>query len=176
MFKKGKEQTEVAKTTAKQTSIKVKMLCMILPVIIVGFAILMVISVSSLRSESISLTVEANLNALDSSSMSMRKNIEEVRMTAIDLANGFGKYFEKLELSDYLLSASGMIQHNDMIHGSGVWFEPYRFDKEKKYCGVYWYDDNGEITEKKEKVDVYKLSETVIKELKELKEMRMLNK
>ena len=147
MKKKGNEVDGGNRSNKRQGSIKVRMLCTILPVIIVGFIFITGVCVLSMRNEAVKLTIESNQNALNSSSMRMRKEVEQVRMSAIDLANGFGKYFEKLELSDFLLSVSGMIKHNEMVNGAGLWFEPYRFDKTKEYCGVYWYNDNGEVTE-----------------------------
>ncbi len=143
---KGSKGTD-QKTKVKQTSIKVKMIGMILPVMVVGFVILTCICVITMRNKTIELTIDAQQKSLNAGALSMRGDIEQIRMSAIDLANTFGKYFEKLELSDFLESASGMILHNDMVMGSGLWFEPYLFDKEKEYCGPYWYLDNGEIAE-----------------------------
>ena len=143
----GVVQQKAKEKSKRRTSIKIKMLCTILPVIIVGFIILTLVCVSSMKSESAELTALAQVNALDSSAMRMRKDLEQIRMSAIDLANIYGKNFEKLELSDFLLSVSGMIQHDDMVNGCGLWFEPYIYDKTQEYYGPYWYNDNGEVVE-----------------------------
>ncbi len=131
----------------RQTSIKFKMLCMILPVIIAGFVIITLVCVQSMKKESNELTVEAKLNELGLSSMKMRKELEVIRMSAIDLANTFGKTFEKLEISDFYAAVNKMIEHNEMVNGSGIWFEPYLYDKTKEYYGPYWYNDNGKVVE-----------------------------
>ena len=147
MKKRDLENGGVKVKKEKRTSLKVKMLCTIIPVIFLGFVILTVLCVSSMRSESISLVIESSQNSLEASSISMRNDIETIRMSAIDLSNIYGRYYDKLNIEDFSNAITDMLINNEMVIGCGIWFEPYAVDENQKYYGPYWYNDNGKVVE-----------------------------
>ena len=145
--KSPKNSQPVQNASNFKGSIKFKLLGYTLPIILLGMVILTIISVSTTKNVVTDLTIASSQNHLSAQSASIRKELEQVRMSAIDLANTYGRYYEKLELDDFVDSVSGMILHNDMVMGSGLWFEPYLYDKNEKYFGPYWYGENGEVVQ-----------------------------
>ena len=40
---------------------------------------------------------------------------------------------------------AGIIEHNELIRGSGIWFEPNVYDAQERYVGPYIYKDGDSI-------------------------------
>lgn len=125
--------------------IRTKMMATILPPIIAAMGVLAVVSLlacSNIVNEQISETMDASLNA---ESETINEYLELVRSMAMTVSRTVGTTYKSMELSQYEDTLAEIIQDNDMVLGSGIWFEPYVYDKEEKYVGPYIYKDGSEI-------------------------------
>ncbi|MFW5670953.1 MAG: cache domain-containing protein, partial [Acetivibrio ethanolgignens] len=119
--------------------ISIKVLAFILPVVIIGLATLTGISIIFSR-ETISeeLAVETNMQ-LDSQSGSIESGLDSVATLASQIASVVGNTYTGTSLKEYEAMLGEIIYTNDMVMGSGIWFEPYVYDEKEKYVGPYIY-------------------------------------
>lgn len=121
--------------------ISTKVLAFILPVVIIGLAVLTGISItSSQRTISEEIAQEMDLQ-LDSQSESIEDGLESVDILASQIASVVGNTYTSTSLKEYEAMLSELIYTNDMVMGSGIWFEPYVYDAKEKYVGPYIYKD-----------------------------------
>lgn len=92
------------------------------------------------------LAIQAEANAQRSKAQLIIAQIENYSTTTQQLSlilqkNLNGSTFTKPQLEKMLKSflASG---HEELIYGMGIWYEPYRFEKDKKFFGPYAYRDS----------------------------------
>lgn len=53
--------------------------------------------------------------------------------------------YKDLPMSEFESILANIIKDNDIVLGSGLWFEPYVFDKNELYMGPYVYKDGNQI-------------------------------
>ncbi len=131
----------------KKLSLRAKMLLCILPVVAIAMILLTVIAASSSRTAireatttEMQQTLQANVNSVDG-------KLEVIRTTCVDIAQMISTSYRFVQMDNYKGTISKIISNNDSILGSGIWFEPYVFDKNEMYIGPYWYKDGSEIVE-----------------------------
>ena len=56
-----------------------------------------------------------------------------------------GNTYQDLELKTYEDVLAGIIEQNELISGSGIWFEPNVYDAQERYVGPYIYKDGDSI-------------------------------
>lgn len=125
--------------------ISTRMLATIVPVIILAMAVLTIISMKSSRSiinEEISATMEAELSAQDGK---MSKYLDSVSDMATTISNMVETSYTTVQWKEYEKMLGNIIADNDIVLGSGLWFEPYAYDSNEKYMGPYVYKDDGNI-------------------------------
>lgn len=121
--------------------ISTKMLAYILPVIIVAMATLTLISAISSKliiEEQISEHMDAELDAQTKGIENYLAQVSEISKV---LAQSVSSTYAETDLSTYEEVLSKIVADNDLILGSGIWFEPYVYDKTEKYVGPYVYKD-----------------------------------
>lgn len=126
--------------------IRTKMMATILPPIIIAMAILTTVSLlacSDIVNEQISETMDASL---DAETETISKYLEVVQSEATTISRTVGTTYKYMELSQYEAMLAEIIADNDMILGSGIWFEPYVYDSKQQYVGPYIYKDGSTIT------------------------------
>ena len=126
-------------------SIKTKMLVTLLPLFAL---VLMFMALFSLQQSRKIITEQAKDVAdgkLESVINEMDGALEVVRYTALDIASAVSSTYTAADQSTYELMLTRIIESNDMISGSGLWFEPYKYDPSLKYFGPYYYRDGNEI-------------------------------
>ncbi len=131
----------------KKTSIKAKMLLGILPLFAGALIIMTVISAvrsNSIISEQVESTAEQTLQAAVNT---MDGDLQEVRRTALNISRAVSATYRSASLEDLKNMLVSIIGDNDMVLGSGLWFEPYAYDSGEQYIGPYWYKDGGSIVE-----------------------------
>lgn len=118
-----------------------KMLVIILPILVIAQIVLTIISATSserLVDEKTQQFMEAELRANSSEVSGYLRDVETLAdAIAISVANSY-KY---TAWEDYEKMLQEMIATNDIVLGSGLWFEPYAYDPEQKYYGPYVYKD-----------------------------------
>lgn len=130
----------------KFKKIRTKMLATFLPVIIVAMGLLTVISAYScmnIVNSQISDTMEATL---DAQSGSIDEYLNEVQSMAMTLSRTVGTTYQTMELSQYEDMLASVIMDNDMVLGSGIWFEPFVYDENEKYVGPYIFKDGDKVS------------------------------
>jgi len=118
-----------------------KMLITLLPVVLIGTILLTYVS-STKSMETISTQVDATMRSeLDSKVTGIKKKIDSVKMMAAIIAKQVGNSYTYTSLEDYEKHLSQVIYEEDIVLGSGIWFEPFVYDSTQKYVGPYIYKD-----------------------------------
>lgn len=129
----------------KFKKIRSKMLFFILPIIILALVVLTVISAYSctgIMNEQIQNTMA---EALDATTQEIDGALNIVESTADTISWTVASSYKSLTLPEYEKMLGDIIQRNDMVLGSGLWFEPNVYDSEEKYVGPYIYKDGDSI-------------------------------
>lgn len=121
--------------------ISTKMIVIIIPIMIIAQGILTVISSLS-SSNLIREQVADRMNAeLKYKTAEINGQLESVKTMATAIATSVANTYTKTSLSEYERMLGEMIQSNDIVSGSGLWFEPYAYDAKEQYVGPYVYKD-----------------------------------
>lgn len=125
--------------------IRTKMLVTLLPVIIIAMLVLTVISAlssSNIVNEQIGERMEATLAA---EAGTIENYLNVVQSTAMTISRTVGTTYKEMELSQYESMLAEIIMDNDMVLGSGIWFEPFVYDEKERYVGPYIYKEQGTV-------------------------------
>lgn len=128
----------------KFKKIRTKMLVLILPVIILALVTLTAISAfscTSMLSEQIQENMAVSLTA---ESRAVTEYLDVVESTATTLSRTVGNTYKALTLDEYEDMLADVISDNDIVLGSGIWFEPYTYNEEK-YVGPYIFKNGDSI-------------------------------
>jgi len=125
----------------KFKTISSKMLVFILPVIILAMAVLTLLS--ALSSKKI---IEEQISAHMNSELSAQTSqIENYLNSVSNMARVMGRVVEtsytSTKMPVYESMLGKVVMDNDLVLGSGLWFEPNVYDPAKKYMGPYVYKD-----------------------------------
>ncbi|MCR5581734.1 MAG: cache domain-containing protein, partial [Pseudobutyrivibrio sp.] len=121
-----------------------KMMVLILPVLVIAQIVLTIISATSseaLVDEKTQESMEAELRANISEVSGYLQGVETLA-NAISIA--VASSYTYTEWEDYEKMLEDMIATNDIVLGSGLWFEPYAYDPEQQYYGPYVYKDGSD--------------------------------
>ena len=122
----------------KFKSIRSKVLIILIPVIAAAMIIMTIVSVSTCRSIVTSQNDATMENSLASIENSVSGQIDVVESTAKNIADMVStSYKTGVTLDAYEAVLANIIKENDMVLGSGLWFEPNVFDPDEKYVGPY---------------------------------------
>lgn len=121
--------------------IEVKMLLGILPVVIVAMLILTIISANTSQDiindtigQQMKAELTANVNGIDN-------YLNVVKNTAENIAKVVGTTYEETQMPVYGNMLTDIIWDNELVLGSGIWFEPHVYDTAEEYIGPYWYKE-----------------------------------
>ncbi len=62
----------------------------------------------------------------------------EIKAQADTLSKMIGATYTSTSIGEYDEAITSIVTGNDMVLGSGIWFEPNVYDPEQKYYGPYW--------------------------------------
>ena len=128
----------------KFKKIRTKMLVLILPVIILALITLTAISAFSCTSM-LSEQIQENMTtSLTAESTAVTEYLEVVESTATTLSRTVGNTYKTLTLDEYEDMLTDVISDNDIVLGSGIWFEPHAYNEEK-YVGPYIFKNGDSI-------------------------------
>ncbi|WP_028234469.1 methyl-accepting chemotaxis protein [Pseudobutyrivibrio sp. MD2005] len=120
-----------------------KMLVMILPILVLAQVILTIISATSSEALVDSKTQESMKAELRANSAEVSGYLQDVETLADAIAVSVASSYTYTSWEDYEKMLTDMIAMNDIVLGSGLWFEPYAYDPEQEYYGPYVYKDGG---------------------------------
>ena len=125
-------------------SIQGKIFIIILPLITVAILIVSILgtlisdrAISAQTDQTAQQTLQAAGNVVDG-------KLETIRNTAQNISEMVSSTYKTASMDDYELSLSRIIQDNDMILGSGLWFEKNVYQN-NEFMGPYWYRDGDSI-------------------------------
>lgn len=125
--------------------IRQKLSVFILPVIIIAMAILTAISsfsskaiIESQIQEQMSAQLHAEMNRI-------QEYLNIVSSTATTISKVVGSTYKDTDLPVYEEVLEKIILENDIVLGSGIWFEPKVYDTRKEYVGPYIYKDGSGV-------------------------------
>ena len=125
--------------------ISTQMLTWILPVVVIAMVILTMISASSCKTI-VNNQIQQTLDAtLDAQMAYIEEELNVVKNTAIPIADSVGATYKSTSMEEYEVMLSNIIQENDIVLGSGLWFEPYAYDEKEEYMGPYVMKDGGKV-------------------------------
>ncbi len=122
-------------------SIKTKMLITILPIIILSMIFLTFNSVNASKKSILEQTGNLMSSELNGEITNISREIREIEMMANMISSTVSNTYGTTTLKEYEKVLGEIIYTNDLAMGSGIWFEPYQFDKAEKYVGPYIYKD-----------------------------------
>lgn len=129
----------------KIRKISTKMILGIVPVLILSMLVLTFISEGTSQdiiSNQINISMEAKLEA---NVNNINTYLDVVRGTAQNLSSVVSASYQGTDMDVYGQMISDIIEENDLILGSGLWFEPNAYQAGEKYVGPYWYKEGDEI-------------------------------
>lgn len=127
----------------KFKKIGTRMLATILPVIILAMLALTLVSMQSSKktiNDQIKTAMESELLAQEGE---MGEYLDSVSNMATIIADTVETSYTAIQMSEYEKMLANIIQSNDIVLGSGLWFEPYAYDAAQQYMGPYVYKDGG---------------------------------
>lgn len=126
-------------------NIRVRMICIIVPVLIIAMAIITGIAVRQ-SSNAIYAEVAGKMNSeLNYQEESITAELDKVSNMCNDIAVVIADTYKTNEWDTYEKMLTDLISTNDMVLGSGLWFEPNAYDQNEEYYGPYVYKDGGSI-------------------------------
>ena len=130
----------------KIKSIKLKMLLLVLPIIVLSMLILGYMSYSTSK-KIITNEVEINMNSeLNEKSQEIEKSLERHKKISEGLAKVVQYSSSSLTKDNYANIVKNLIETNIETFGAGVWFEPFKYNKDIKFFGPYAYKNDGKAT------------------------------
>lgn len=128
----------------KFKTIRSRMLFFILPILICSMAFLTLSSVNS-SEKIIKEQIEKEMESkLQSNSETIAKNFSDIKALASNISYMVAATYKTTSLKEYEAMLGDIIYSNDLVLGSGIWFEPYLYDPAEKYIGPYIYKEGNE--------------------------------
>ncbi len=131
----------------KKISLRAKMLIIILPIIAISMIVLTTVASQKLSDEIQSQSTETMYAYTTASANDVEGKLEVIRTTAENIAEMVSTSYQFVDMNSYKGTIEKIINNNDSILGSGLWFEPNVFDANEKYMGPYWYKEGGKVVE-----------------------------
>ncbi len=125
-------------------SIKTKILLLLLPIILASMATMSFISYQKAKTI-VNKEIESKMaNQIDLAINGIEKNLFEHSEIAKTLAKSAQVTTNTISQEQYGEILKGAISTNKNTFGSGIWFEPYKYNSKVKYFGPYAYKENGQ--------------------------------
>lgn len=125
----------------KIKKIQVKLLITMIPIIVLGMAILTYVSVNQSRKLINEQITNARTAELEAQNGKMLEYLSSVSNMADTIAALVEKSYKDTPMSEYEEILGNVIMDNDIVLGSGLWFEPFAYDPKEEYMGPYVYKD-----------------------------------
>ncbi|MBO4680081.1 MAG: methyl-accepting chemotaxis protein, partial [Lachnospiraceae bacterium] len=136
----------------KRLGILGKLLLGIIPVVIIGINAVSLVS-GQLASNALLDTTDKYMSAeLNGNINNIDSKLQQVRTAAETLSVLVANTYKNDDMIAYKKIFSDFISSNEVVSGSGIWFEPKVYEgdiryKGEEYVGPYWYRDGSSIVE-----------------------------
>jgi len=122
-----------------------RMLCFILPIIMIAMFLLTFVSYSSSKAI-IESEIQKQMEArLQSEINNIKMQLDSLDTTAKSIASSVAYTYKSTKISQYETMLKAQVVNNEISTGTGIWFEPYVFNPDFQYMGPYVYK-NGTST------------------------------
>lgn len=129
----------------KRKKIGVKLISTIVPIVIISLVLVTVLSATFARSI-VNNQITKRMNAeLSTQENAIERYLDGVSSMATTLSRVVGNTYKDTPWETYEAMLGEVINENDIVLGSGLWFEPYVYDENEKYSGPYVYKDGGSL-------------------------------
>ncbi|MBB6622705.1 methyl-accepting chemotaxis protein [Clostridium gasigenes] len=129
----------------RSNTLKKRTLITILPIVIISMVILTGLSIRESRNI-IDSEIKSKIdNKLGESSESIQKNLMKHSQLTQSLSKNIESSYKLVKKDNYISMVSKSISTNEETLGAGVWFDPYKFDANKKCFAIYEYREGGQI-------------------------------
>ena len=118
-----------------------KFLAILLPVVLIGTILLTYVSCIKSMDTITRQVNETMSSELESKVTGIQNKIDRVDLLASAISKQVGNSYTYTSLEDYEGYLSKVIFADEIILGSGIWFEPNVYDSEQKYVGPYIYKE-----------------------------------
>ena len=126
--------------------IKVKMILLLVPVMLIAMLILGYMSYSS-SEKIINNELEKNMNGIiNEKTEEIEKSLQRHQKISESLARVVQSSLSSLTKDNYANILTSLIDTNDQTSGAGIWFEPFKYNKDMELFGPYAYKSNGVAT------------------------------
>ena len=125
----------------KVKKIRVKLLITMIPIIVLGMALLTYVSVNQSRKLINEQITNARTAELEAQNGKMLEYLSSVSNMADTIAALVEKSYKDIPMPEYEEILGNVIMDNDIVLGSGLWFEPFAYDPKEEYMGPYVYKD-----------------------------------
>lgn len=125
----------------KIKKIQVKLLITMIPIIVLAMALLTYVSVNQSRKLINEQITNARTAELEAQNGKMLEYLSSVSNMADTIAALVEKSYKDIPMSEYEEILGNVIMDNDIVLGSGLWFEPFAYDPKEEYMGPYVYKD-----------------------------------
>lgn len=129
----------------KFKKIGTKMLVVILPVVILAMLLLTAVIGFSSR-DIINDQIDSRMQEeLSAQSGVMGEDLHTVSSMAQSISRVVATTYQTTSMDTYEKMLGELIQDNDMVSGSGLWFEPYAYQADAEYMGPYVYKNGDQL-------------------------------
>ena len=118
-----------------------KIVVTMIPIIVLGMALLTYVSVNQSRKLINEQITNARTAELEAQNGKMLEYLSSVSNMADTIAALVEKSYKDISMSEYEEILGNVIMDNDIVLGSGLWFEPFAYDPKEEYMGPYVYKD-----------------------------------
>lgn len=122
-------------------SIGLRMLLGILPVVVLALIFLTRISENTSRNLIAEQSNSKMQSELKANVNSINDCLNVVKTTAMNISRMVSASYKTTDMDTLGTAIEDMIWDNDLIMGSGIWFEPNAYDSSERYMGPYWYKE-----------------------------------
>ncbi len=119
--------------------IRTRLLIGILPIFGIAVIILTSLSVTNSRNVIEQETSQVMDAELRTAIVEVQKQLNNIETTCKVLAQTVAVSYSFTSLADYEKELANIVQSNDTVLGSGLWFEPFAYDASSEYVGPYVY-------------------------------------
>ncbi|MBE5906433.1 MAG: methyl-accepting chemotaxis protein [Lachnospiraceae bacterium] len=129
----------------KRRKISIKLIGTIVPIVIIALVIVTVVSATTARTivnSQISKRMEAELTTQENA---IEKYMDGVSSMATTISRVVEESYKTTSWDVYEKMLGKIVNDNELVLGSGLWFEPYVMDAKQEYYGPYVYKDGGSL-------------------------------
>ena len=137
----AKKEAAKTKTRTEGMSIKWKLILSILPLVLVSLLVLAFMTSTISKNIIMQRTQSEMAAVLGEHTNYISGELDSIKAKTETLANSVGGVYQSASIEEFKHALTALVTGDDMVLGSGLWFEPNVYDPEETYYGPYWYKE-----------------------------------